>query len=81
MQYDFYFEKASYWQQFWYNTTLLLIVGSPLVILLTPLIQLAWPRGTAHQRVRLVAATVLVWLAILLLLIVANVPVIDYLID
>ena len=81
MQYDFYFEETNYWQQFWYDTTLLLLVFSPLVILLSPLIQFAWPGGLLHQRARLVAGTILVWLSVSLFFSIANVPILDFLFD
>ena len=81
MQYDVYFDQAGYWQQFWYQTTLLFLILSPLVAVFSPLVQIAWSSRVFRIRCRFVAITIFLWLCVPLFFAITNVPIMEYLID
>jgi NADH:ubiquinone oxidoreductase subunit 3 (subunit A) len=81
MQYDFYFEKAGGSQQFWYRVTLMLILFSPIAVLLCPWLQLVWRNRPMRQRFQYVGVTAATWFVVFSVLLIAGVPILDFLFD
>ena len=81
MQYDFYFEKARSTQQLWYKMTLMLIILTPVAAFLGPWLQLAWQNRPMRQRFLYVGVTVATWLVAFSALLIAGVPIGDFLFD
>ena len=81
MQYDSYFAKAGDSQQFWYRMTLMLIILSPIAALAAPCLQLVWRDRPMRQRYQFVGITVGAWLVSFSLVLIAGVPLSDFLFD
>jgi hypothetical protein len=81
MQYDFYFEKAGNSQQFWYRMTLMLLIFSPIAALVGPCVQLVLQDRAMQQRFQFVGVTVGAWLFAVSLILIAGVPLSDFLFD
>ena len=81
MSYDFYYETKDSVQQFWYDVTLFMLILSPLVFLFCICVQSAWNRGPNKGRWRYPAITVALWATAPVFAEIANIPIMDYLID
>jgi hypothetical protein len=81
MQYDFYFEKAGSSQQFWYQVTLMLIFFSPIAALVCPWLQVVGRNRPMRQRFQYVGVTVATWLVAISVVLIAGVPIDDFLFD
>ena len=78
---DFYYESKDSVQQFWYDATLFMLILSPLVFLFSIFVQSAWNRGPEKGRWRYPAITVALWATVPVFAEIANIPIMDYLID
>ena len=81
MSYDFYYESKDSVQQFWYDATLFMLILSPLVFLFSIFVQSAWNRGPEKGRWRYPAINVALWATVPVFAEIANIPIMDYLID
>lgn len=81
MQNEFYFEKTGESEQFWYQVTLMLILFSPIAGFFCPCLQLVSRNRPMRQRLQYLGVTIAIWHVAFLVLLIAGVPIIDFLFD